>query len=140
MAKLRVVIDTNVLVSALIKPDGRVAPVLHALRDHRYRILYNRAILDELVDVLARPWLSDEYGVTEVDVEALLRLLLLRGEEVEVERVFSASRDPHDDKFLAAAAAGDADAVVSGDRDLLDLDRPEGIPVLTPAEFLARLE
>lgn len=46
------------------------------------------------------------------------------------------SRDPGDDKFLALAVTGQADAIISGDRDLLELGTHEGIPIFTPAQFL----
>jgi predicted nucleic acid-binding protein len=49
------------------------------------------------------------------------------------------SRDADDDKFLALAVTGQADAIISGDRDLLDLLFHEGIPILTPAQLLQRL-
>ena len=49
------------------------------------------------------------------------------------------SRDPDDDKFLALAAIGQADAIISGDRDLLELVTYEGIPILTPAQFMQRV-
>lgn len=49
------------------------------------------------------------------------------------------SRDAHDDKFLALAVTGQVDAIISGDRDLLDLVAHEGIPIVTPATMLQRL-
>ena len=52
----------------------------------------------------------------------------------------SISRDPDDDRVIACAVAGRADVIVSGDNDLLDLEQVGGIPILTAAQFLARLE
>ncbi|MBN2003833.1 MAG: putative toxin-antitoxin system toxin component, PIN family [Anaerolineae bacterium] len=137
---MRVVIDTNVLVSALIRPNGRVGEVLRHLRQGDYTLLYAPALLEELVDVLTRPRIRDKYGITEDDVKTTLALFLLRGEAVVPEDTVTACRDPKDNKFLEVAVAGEANALVSGDEDLLVLDPFEGIPIITPAEFLHRLD
>jgi putative PIN family toxin of toxin-antitoxin system len=133
---MRVVVDTNVLVSALILPQGRVGPVLLRLRQGDYTILYNQSLLEELVDVLNRPRIRHKYGLTEEDIQTLLGLILLRGEAVMPEQRITACRDPRDDKFLEVAVAGEADLIVSGDQDLLVLHPFGAIPILSPAEFL----
>jgi putative PIN family toxin of toxin-antitoxin system len=133
---MRVVVDTNVLVSALILPRASVGPVLLRLRQGDYTILYNQSLLEELVDVLNRPRIRHKYGLTEEDIQALLGLILLRGEVVIPEQRITACRDPRDDKFLEVAVAGEADLIVSGDQDLLALHPFEAIPILSPAEFL----
>jgi putative PIN family toxin of toxin-antitoxin system len=133
---MRVVVDTNVLVSALILPRASVGPVLLCLRQGDYTILYNQSLLEELVDVLNRPRIRHKYGLTEEDIQALLGLILLRGEVVIPEQRITACRDPRDDKFLEVAVAGEADLIVSGDQDLLALHPFEAIPILSPAEFL----
>jgi putative PIN family toxin of toxin-antitoxin system len=95
----------------------------------------------EIVDVLRRPAIS-RYGVTEADIEELLVVLgpLLPDVEVEIEL-----RDPNDAPVIASAVAARAEAIVTGDRDVLDdaalrawlSDR--SIAVMTPAETLERL-
>ena len=55
---------------------------------------------------------------------------------IDVHSPVRCCRDPHDDKYLACAADGDADYIVSGDRDLLDLKRFIGIPIVTARQFL----
>ena len=62
---MRAVLDTNILVRALIKPGGSVGPVLGCLRDGRYTALYSRETLEEIVDVLARPRLRDKYSISD---------------------------------------------------------------------------
>lgn len=136
---MRAVVDTNVLVSALIRPQGRVGALLRRLREGTYTLLYTQPLLEELVDVLNRPRIRDKYGLDEEDVKTVLALILLRGEAVAPKRVIVACRDPRDDKFLEAAVAGQADAIVSGDEDLLALDPFEGIPIVSPAVFLQTL-
>jgi putative PIN family toxin of toxin-antitoxin system len=136
---MRAVVDTNILVRAIIKPDGTVGPVLHQLRLGRYTILYARVLLAELVDVLNRPRIRHKYHLSDDDIKTVLGLVLLRGEPVTPQRTIAVCRDPKDDKFLEVAIAGKADAIVSGDDDLLALNPFEGIPIITPRAFLRLL-
>jgi putative PIN family toxin of toxin-antitoxin system len=130
---IRAVIDTNILVSALIKPQGRVGPVLLYLREGRYILIYSEPILEELVEVLSRPMMRRKYHLTEEDIEAVLLLISLRGRPVSPTRRIRVCRDPRDNKFLEAAVAGNADLIVSGDEDLLILSPFEGIPSGRPS-------
>ncbi len=137
---IRAVIDTNILVSALIKPEGTVGPVLHRLRDGDYEIVLSEQLLTELVDVLNRPRIKEKYGLDTEDIETVLALLLLRGRIVSpVERV-DVCRDPKDNMFLEAALTAEADVIVSGDEDLLVLDSFRSIPVIGPAAFLQMID
>lgn len=137
---IRAVIDTRLLLRALIKPQGTVGPLLEGLRDASYLMLYSDALLGELADVLVRPRLSDKYGLTRDDIAVVLSLILLRGEMVISARRITACRDPFDNMVLEAAVAGQADVIVSGDDDLLSLDPFEGIPMRSPAAFLRMLK
>ena len=136
---MRVVVDTNVLVSAVIRPQGRVGSVMQRLRRREYTLLISRATLDELVEVLARPRLRSKYGLSDRVLHAVIRLIVLRSELIRPERRIVACRDPHDDKFLEVAVSGHAQMIVSGDGDLQALHPFEGMPIVTPAHFLARL-
>ena len=68
---MRAVIDTNILVRAMLKPDGSVGPVVDFLRDGRYVFLYSEATLNELNEVLGRPRMVCRYDLTAAEVEAL---------------------------------------------------------------------
>jgi len=135
---MRVVVDTNVLVRALIRPHGTVDPVVLRLRHGDYTLLYAQSLLEELLDVLNRPHIRHKYGLTEEDIETVVGLILLRGEAVVPEQRISACRDPN--KFLEVAVAGKADVIVSGDKDLLVLHPFAGIPILSPGDFLRMLD
>lgn len=137
---MRVVLDTNILVRALIMPHGSVGPVVQRLRQGDYILLYSATLLEELVDVLNRPRIRDKYGLTAADIETILRLMLLRGQAITPTRSITACRDPKDNKFLEVAVTGQAEALVSGDEDLLVLHPFEGIPIVSPAEFLKLLD
>jgi putative PIN family toxin of toxin-antitoxin system len=136
---MRAVVDTNILVRAVIRPTGTVGPVLMRLRQGDYTLLYAQPLLEELVDVLNRPRIRDRYQLTDEDIEAVIGLILLRGEAVLSQERITACRDPRDDKFLEVAVAGESDVIVSGDDDLLVLHPFAGIPILPPAAFLRML-
>lgn len=136
---MRAVIDTNILVSGLIRKQGLPGQVLRRLRDGDFSIIYSVPIMVEVVDVLSRPQIQRKYQVMSDDITALINLVRLRGELVSPNRKIDTCRDPKDNRFLESAIEGDADMIVSGDKDLLDLVDFETIPIISTAEFLARL-
>jgi len=139
MNSMRAVIDTGVLVSGLIKHAGTTGEIMRSLRDGRFTIIFSTNILMEIIEVLGRSSFRSKYHILPDDINALIDLIRLRGELVAIKEQVTACRDPKDNKFLEAAIAGQADAIVSGDADLLDLIAFKGIPILRPAEFLTRL-
>jgi putative PIN family toxin of toxin-antitoxin system len=136
---MRVVVDTGILVSALIRPKGRIGDVLHALRDGRFTAIYSTPMMLEVTDVLGRPKIQEKYHVQPEDITAVINLVRLRGELVIPKQTVTVCRDPKDNKFLEAALAGEADSIVTGDNDLLVLHPFEGVGIFRPAEFLEKL-
>lgn len=136
---MRVVVDTGILVSALIRPSGTIGDVLHTLRDGRFTAIYSTPMMLEVTEVLSRPKIQEKYHIQPDDITALINLVRLRGELVIPKQTVTACRDPKDNRFLEAALAGTVDAVVTGDEDLLVLNPFEGIEILQPAELLAKL-
>ena len=128
----RAVVDTNVLISAALAAGSVPARVVSWLLQHG-RLLFCDETFAELETRLWRPKF-DRYLSLET------RRLLLHdlsavgewGKLPEAERQFY-SRDPDDDKFVWLALSSSADCLISGDRDLLDLERPQGLLVLSPA-------
>lgn len=137
---MRAVVDTNILVRAVIKPSGTVGPVLLRLRHGDYTLLYAQSLLEELIDVLNRPRIRDRYRLTDQDIQTVVSLILLRGEAVVPKERITDCRDPKDNKFLEVAVAGEANVIVSGDQDLLVLHPFAGIPILPSAAFLQMLD
>jgi uncharacterized protein len=132
-ADRRLVIDTNLWVSRLLVPGGTAARAV----DHGLAWgipLMSEATLTELSEVLARTRF-DRY-VSRADRQHFLRLLGGVVRLVPVTQRISACRDPKDDKFLDVALNGEAQLVVTGDRDLLELHPFHGIAIVSPAEFL----
>ena len=136
---MRAVIDTGIFVSALIRPQGRTGVVLQALKDKRFTLIYSTDILVEIIDVLGRDKFRSKYHISPDDIAALIDLIRLRGELVIPSQKQTVCRDPKDDIFLEAALEGEAEYIVSGDFDLLDMKSFENISMLRLAEFLARL-
>ncbi|WP_254545190.1 putative toxin-antitoxin system toxin component, PIN family [Halomarina pelagica] len=131
MGTLGVVLDTNVLVSAL----GFGGPSLDALLrtfDDDVRLL----VSDETMAELERVMTYDRLPFTDADRIQYPAILRRVADVVEPDETVELVRDPDDDKFLEVALAGDADYVVSGDRDLLDLESYTGIEIVTPDEFV----
>ena len=137
----RAVLDTNLLVSALISPSGTPARLLDLWREERFLPLMSEPILAEIERVLSQPRLRRGYGLTAAQVEELMkglrRFALVTPGKVAVTGV---ARDPDDDKLLACAVEGAADYLVTGDHDLLALESYQGIPIITAAAFVRVLE
>ncbi len=133
---MRVVLDTNILIRALIKPHGTVAPVLTRLAAGDYTLVYSELLLDELLAKLALPRIREKYDLDEEDVEKATALFALRGEKVYPTRDVQICRDPKDNMFIEAAIAGGAEYVVTGDEDLLTLHKFETVRFVTPRTFL----
>jgi uncharacterized protein len=132
----RFVFDTNALASALLFEQSVPVKAFFAASDLG-DILLSQATFAELRDVLGRTKV-DRY-LTRAVREEFLQRLLDESTVVEIIEMIAESHDPKDDKFLELAVSGKASCIVSGDRDLLVLNSFRGIPILTPAEFLATL-
>jgi len=133
---MRIVVDTNVLVSAVFF-GGVPGAILTAWKNGVVEIIATVEILAEYEAVLRR--IAEKHG--EIDPEPILRLILSKTTLVEGAEVHpSACEDPDDLKFLSAAIGGAAPIIVSGDKHLLDASGYRGVTVLQPAAFVSRLE
>lgn len=130
---MRVVLDTNVLVSALIFPGGSPEFVYRLVLEERIELITSRTLLAELGSVLEAKFGWEPTRVEE-SVGQLTRMATLVEATVAIAEI---TADPADDRVLEAAAAGEAAAIVSGDRHLLSLGTWREIPIQTPADFLA---
>jgi len=138
---MRVVLDANVFVSALISAKGAPAKLIACWQDERFDVVVSPAILQELDRTLHYPRLGERYHLREQDIQRFLRLL--RRQAIEVVRskeLVVIKRDPADNRYLECAIAGSASVIVTGDQHLLDLGEYEGVQILTPAGVLALLK
>jgi len=126
------VLSTNVLVSAFVFPGGPPESVYRRVLDGSLTLIVSRPLLAELGRVL-----TDKFGWEVSYAEEVLAQLLRVGELVEPrDRVDDVHDDPADNRVLEAAAEGQADMIVSGDRHLCRLGCWRGVPILDPATFL----
>ena len=129
---MRVVIDTNVFVSAALKDKSPPALAVHVV-ERRGVLLKSFATERQIFDVLARPYLAALISPVTHD---WLRKMLAAAEAVTIVERIVACRDPTDDKFLELAVNGHADFIVSGDMDLLALNPFRGMPIIPPNIFV----
>ena len=135
---MRVVLDTNILIGALITRDTPPDRLYRAWLRGEVELVTSTAQLAEIADVVARPRLQrfldlDEAGAVIANIGA--RALVL-----DALPAIDLSPDPDDNRILAAAIVGKADLIVSGDKKhMLALGRAEGIPIVTARQALDRL-
>jgi putative PIN family toxin of toxin-antitoxin system len=135
----RVVIDTNLVLSALVFAQGRLAPLRQAWQAHRIQPLVSRVTAAELIRVLAYP----KFRLSPEDQRELLADYLPYCKTVRIPEPppkTPACRDAFDVPFLQLALAGKARALVTGDRDLLSLARGFACPILSADQFLDSLQ
>ena len=134
---MRVVLDTNVLVSALLKRDSIPGRVLQAVWDGSLDLVLSEPLLSELRDVLDYPKIRRRLVANAIDCDLFLELLPFFTIQVDVSGIqVPRPRDAADEMVLATFLAGQAEWLVYGDEDLLVL--ADQYPILTPAAFVAR--
>jgi len=136
---VKVVPDTNVLVSGLMLPDSMPGRIVAAWRAAQFELALSEPLLDEIGRVLSYPKIQGRLRWGGDEIARFLLLLRFKAVIVDIAgKKASVPRDPGDDPVLATLLAAGADCLVSGDGDLLALrDR---FPIQTPAEFARRLK
>ena len=128
---MRLVVDTNVFVSAALKDVSWPGNTIRWV--WRFGGLLKTPVTEnEVLAVLQRPRIAPKIAPDFLDT---VRLVCAAAELVTITERVTGCRDPDDDKFLELAVNGRADVTVSGDDDLLILDTFRGIPIITPAAF-----
>jgi len=137
---VRLVLDTNVVISALLW-RGTPYRLLETIRRQESLQLYSSsALLEELADVASRPAFTKRLATIGKTAPEILVDYLEAIEVVEPVDVPRVARDPDDDHVLACALAATAELIVSGDLDLLALSAYERIPIVTPAAALRQIQ
>lgn len=129
---MRVVLDTNVIVSALLNPEGTPGAILDLVVAGALVPVFDERILDEYREVVARP----EFGFDSAAVDGLIRAIEA-GERIEAPPLELELPDQDDAPFIEVAIAANADAIVTGNRRHFPASC--GATVLSPAELLQRL-
>ena len=139
----RIVIDTNVVVSAVLSPKGKPAAVIDLVIDGDFLLILSEAILEEVRRVFSYSKIKKlclKNGISQPEINTLVETLsdisfLVPG-KLELDIIKS---DPADNKFLACAVEGKADFLVSGNHHLTELGTYQTIQILTPTDFLLQL-
>lgn len=134
----RAVVDVNVFVSALISPDRVAARLVQLTAKRDFELVKSPRLLRELATVTERPRFRQYFSVEVAErlITDLWDLALRVGDADDIPTV---TRDPDDDYLVALARKSDADVLVTGDRDLLDLEQID-VEVLAPREFVEQLD
>jgi len=128
---VRVVFDSNVLIAGLIFPGRQAEKAIARIIDGDDRLIVSKRIVDKVLGVLARKFGRDREELARIAV-----LLVEIGELVMPNETLRVQNDDADNRILECALAGDAEAIVSGDRELLALGIFEGIPLLSLRSYL----
>jgi len=133
---MRVVLDTNVLISALAFPGSKPDQILDRVRRHEHQLIASPFILEETQRVLVR-----KFGIGQTTAAALIRTLSSLAEVVHpTKRLHLVTANDDDNRILECAVAGEADVLVTGDRThLLPLKSVGKARIVSPADFLAML-
>jgi len=130
---MRIIVDTNVFISAALKDKSLPAKAVRLVEQNGL-LLKSVTTEAQIFEVVSRPYFA---SLIPSATKNSLKMLFATAELVTITERVVACRDPTDDKFLELAVNGKADVIVSGDNDLLVLHPFRGIPILTPAAFLA---
>lgn len=132
---MRIVLDTNVLVSGLLSPHGPPGEIVRLVAVGAVRCCHDARILDEYAEVLARP----VFGFDGTAVADLLAQVQVGGESVVAAPLRRRLPDPDDEPFLAVAVASGCEYLVTGNTRHVPAAARAGVRVVTPAEFVAVL-
>lgn len=135
MNKKRIILDTNVLISGLMLPSSKPQQIFDLVTQNHV-ILISEATLAELFKTFIRPKF-DKYLSLEKRL-AFVASLKQKAEMIEITESIADCRDPKDNKFLELAVSGNADFLITGDRDLLVLNPFKHTEIITVADFLTR--
>ncbi len=146
-AALRVVIDTNVFVSATLGRESGSALIVNAWRvDRRFTLITCRQAVNEILRVLAYPRIRVKYGIQPSEAHRIAKNLYRRAVWIEPKGELSLCRDETDNFLLETAILGKAKYLVSGDKDLVDDKKlktellKRGVVIVGVAEFVAILK
>jgi len=135
---VRVVLDTNVLLSGLMAPGGAPGRIVAAWRGGHFDLVLSDSMLEEIQRTLTYPKVQTRIGWNAEEIAHFILLLRLESETVEIGDVEAhVPVDPDDTPVLATLLASGAEVLVTGDKDLLAL--ADDHPIVTPAAFARRL-
>ena len=135
---MRVVLDTNQHISAIIRPNGHPAQIVKLWRIGLIELAISPFILEEFEGVVHRPRIQQKNNLSDADIAEYLEVL--RTSAVLVPGTITVNAvpdDPDDNIIIACAIEAEVDMIISGDQHLLSLGSYQGIPIAKAADFLS---
>jgi putative PIN family toxin of toxin-antitoxin system len=138
----KILIDTNVWVSAFLNPSGYPAKIITAWLEDKMQIVISMPLLKEILDVLQRPKIQKKYKYSAEEIKTYLDLIFQRAEKIEPAGNINLCRDTRDNIVLETALSGQAkylvtrDDDIKRDPDLIQAMSKSGIEVITVSRFL----
>jgi uncharacterized protein len=134
---MRIVLDTNVSVSGLLW-SGLPSQIIQLVENGELQAIGSEAILAEMARTLDKPKLQKRLSQIEIGADAVMLairqvLVIVHTAPIQIANL----RDPQDGIIIATAISGQARAIITGDQDLLVLATVQGIPILSPQDFLS---
>lgn len=139
MTNIIVVLDNNVLVSALLFPQSPPGKIINLWQEKKFKIITSQPMVEEFVGVISRVKFRSNYKISTGTIRLLTQKLMGNRIKTRIPRTKVKIRDPKDIVILATALDGHADYLVTGDKDLLVLANHKSIrplQIITPTEFL----
>ncbi|MFQ5796610.1 MAG: putative toxin-antitoxin system toxin component, PIN family [Candidatus Bipolaricaulia bacterium] len=138
---MKVVLDTNVLISGTILNHGPSYEILEAWRSGRFLLITSESLIQEAQEKLLEPRIRETYHLSRGMIQGVLTALRKHSRRVPGTLSLQVIvEDPDDDQVIIAAVEGSVDYIISGDPHLRDLGAYQGIKILPPAEFARLLE
>ncbi|WP_338835682.1 putative toxin-antitoxin system toxin component, PIN family [Neomoorella thermoacetica] len=134
---MKVVLDTNVVISGLLVPVGPPGRIIDLWADGKIDVVVSPAVITEYMEVFLRPkfakagTMEERQQLLEGFINLANTILVLPDIEIDI-----INADPSDNHFLECARTGETDCIISGDSHLLALKEYEEIPIITPGQFL----
>lgn len=132
---LKVILDTNIIVSIFIKRTELAERIFEALKRHDFKLVISEEILKEIVEVLLRPNIRKLIKLNKKEIREFGHLLLEDALKVEPRQKIEVCRDSADNKFIECAVSAKADYIVTGDKDLLSIGQYRATRIIIFKEF-----
>ena len=140
MVPMRIVVDTNILVSAYLTPKGKAAQILEQWRHHRFDLIISEPLLAEYERVLRYDHIQSLHLMSNDEISTVIDDFREFAFVVKPTQKISVIKDdPDDNKFLECVIAGSASYITSGDTHLLQIGQYKNIQILTTTLFLKNI-
>ena len=130
---MRIVFDTNIFISALVIPGSQAEKAILRIIEEKDLLLLSKSIIDEVLSVMSVKFSRDSEAISHIAV-----YLSELGQNIEIKKKISILKDEPDNRILECAVSGKADAIVTGDKEMLSLREYQGIRIITLKEYIEK--